>query len=376
MFDNLYSKLTSKIPYKILIIIPPIITLLSIFIILTNGVSFGIDFQGGTWVDVTLNDSFDQGTLDKFNNDLSSLGLSDVKSYTGFDIDTKTNKLTVVTTDVVNESFIRPVFSKYIGNLSQIDIAKVQLNIQPTSDLRDKLLSRFPYMDIRINNRTIILQALDINEEELKSAIEYYTGEKPDIEIQKKNLNIRSVGPTLGKTFREQGVKALMWAFILMSLVVFIAFKDFVPSIAVVQSAICDPLIALGGMSLFKVPFDSSSLGALLMLIGYSVDTDILLTARVLKQKGSEIDENINGAMKTGLMMTLTTLTAMIITLLVTAFVIQIPTLNTIATVLIFGLIMDLFTTWFTNTGLLKWHLSRPRTATKKRIFKFSIFSK
>ena len=113
------------------------------------------------------------------------------------------------------------------------------------------------------------------------------------------------------------------------------------------------------------------------MLISYSVDTDILLTARVLKQKHIEVNEGINGAMKTGLMMTLTTLTAMIITILVTTFVIQIPALNTIATVLAFGLIMDIFATWFTNTGLLKWHLEKPRMTTKKRkIFKFSIFSK
>src|SRR3989338_5757662 len=103
MLDNLYSRLTSKIPYKVLMVIPPIITLLSIFIILTNGISFGIDFQGGTWIDITLNSSLDSDTLDKLNNDLSSIGLSDVKSYMGYDIDTRTNKLTVVTTDVVDE---------------------------------------------------------------------------------------------------------------------------------------------------------------------------------------------------------------------------------------------------------------------------------
>ena len=39
-------------------------------------------------------------------------------------------------------------------------------------------------------------------------------------------------------------------------------------------------------MSLLGIPLSLASVGALLMLIGYSVDTDILLTTQGSKKKG------------------------------------------------------------------------------------------
>ena len=79
---------------------------------------------------------------------------------------------------------------------------------------------------------------------------------------------------------------ALAFAFLFMSITVFIIFRNLVPSLAVIAAALCDIIIAVGGMSLFGIPLSVATVGALLMLIGYSVDTDILLTTRVLKAKG------------------------------------------------------------------------------------------
>ena len=47
---------------------------------------------------------------------------------------------------------------------------------------------------------------------------------------------------------------------------------------------------------------------AFLMLIGYSVDTDILLTTRALKKQEGTINERIYGAFKTGIFMNVTAL--------------------------------------------------------------------
>ena len=45
------------------------------------------------------------------------------------------------------------------------------------------------------------------------------------------------------------------------------------------------------------------------MLIGYSVDSDILLTTRVLKRQG-KLNDELNGAFRTGIIMTSTTIAA------------------------------------------------------------------
>jgi preprotein translocase subunit SecF len=110
---------------------------------------------------------------------------------------------------------------------------------------------------------------------------------------------------------------------------------------------------------------------ALLMLIGYSVDTDILLSMRVLKRKGTT-EEKIIGAMGTGFMMTGTTIAAVFSLILVSNFLyLIIPSFTRMdiiadmTTVLIFGLAADIFNTWVTNAQGLRWYMNRPRKSAR-----------
>jgi preprotein translocase subunit SecF len=375
MFDDLYSRLTSRVDYRLLTVIPVVWTVLAVIFLVNNGLTYGLEFQGGTWIEIVLDEPVRGDVVDGIMAELDEYGLTGLKVYTGREIASGQDKLIIVTTSVVSEREINSILQEYLGKLSVVDTAQTILSEKPPADFMDKLKSRFKRYNVKLDENKLTVSGLDLSKPDLESAVEYYTGEKVEFTMEERNMDVKSVGPTLGKTFREQGIKAIFWAFILMSLVVFIQFKDFVPSIAVIQAAICDPLMALACMSLFGIPFNAASLGALLMLIGYSVDTDILLTARVKKFRAGDVNDNINLAMKTGLMMTSTIVVTMIIVILVTTFLIQISTLNTIAYVLMFGLIMDLFTTWFTNAGILKWNAMRPKKR-RKSILNFSIFKK
>ncbi|HIE34429.1 MAG TPA: protein translocase subunit SecF, partial [Candidatus Altiarchaeales archaeon] len=144
---------------------------------------------------------------------------------------------------------------------------------------------------------------------------------------------------------------------ILIILVIFIAFRDFVPSIAVILAATFDALFAAGGMSLFGITLEPASLVAIIMLVGYSVDTDILLTTRVLKTRTGTVNERIDNAMKTGLTMTTTTLCVMFVILIISTQVIKIDIMADISSVLLVGLIGDIISTWFMNAGILKWYM-------------------
>ena len=128
-----------------------------------------------------------------------------------------------------------------------------------------------------------------------------------------------------------------------MSVTVFIVFRKIVPSLAVICSAFVDIVVAVGGMSLFGIPLSMASVGALLMLIGYSVDTDILLTTRVLKDREGTVNERAAGAFKTGITMTGAAIGAMVALYVVTVlFIPSAKTLSEIAAVLILGLLADL----------------------------------
>ncbi|MGJ7028285.1 MULTISPECIES: protein translocase subunit SecF [Methanothermobacter] len=168
----------------------------------------------------------------------------------------------------------------------------------------------------------------------------------------------RSVGPLLSKQALNQIYWAIGFAFLFMSITVFIIFRDPIPSVAVILAAVSDIIIALGGMSVFGIPLSLASVGAILMLIGYSVDTDILLTTRLLKQRKGEINRRAFGAMKTGLTMSITAIASMTALYLVTLFIIpEARVLSNIAAVLIIGLAGDILTTWLMNLGILKWYL-------------------
>ncbi|MGB4611106.1 MAG: protein translocase subunit SecF [Methanothermobacter thermautotrophicus] len=168
----------------------------------------------------------------------------------------------------------------------------------------------------------------------------------------------KAVGPVLSKQAMNQIYWAIGFAFLFMSVTVFIIFRDPVPSLAVILVAASDIIIAMGGMSLFGIPLSLASVGAILMLIGYSVDTDILLTTRVLKRRKGTINERALGAMKTGVTMSIAAIASMAALYLVTVFVMpEARVLSDIAAVLIIGLLADILTTWLMNLGILRWYL-------------------
>jgi len=171
-----------------------------------------------------------------------------------------------------------------------------------------------------------------------------------------------SVGPLLSKQSVTQVYYALAFAFLFMSITVFIIFRHIVPSIAVILAALCDIIIAIGGMSLFGIPLSLASVGALLMLIGYSVDTDILLTTRVLKRREGTIIERAKDAMGTGFTMAAAAIGSMVALYLVVLFLMpNAEILDQIAAVLIIGLAADVLATWLMNLGILRWYMEGHR---------------
>jgi preprotein translocase subunit SecF len=178
---------------------------------------------------------------------------------------------------------------------------------------------------------------------------------------------IKQAGALYGKSLQSQALKAIVISFCLMAAIVFLIFRTFVPSVAVVLSAFSDIAIAAAFIAVAGIELSLGTVAALLMLIGYSVDSDILLTTRLLKRRGN-LDDKIKNAMTTGLTMTGTTLAALIVMYLVATYsyliitsLPQISIISDISIVLIFGLLADLMNTWMLNTGILKWHLQRPR---------------
>jgi preprotein translocase subunit SecF len=171
------------------------------------------------------------------------------------------------------------------------------------------------------------------------------------------DARIDQIGASFGQTLQQQATLALVFSFIGMAIVVFIAFRTFIPSSAVVLSAFADIAMTAAAMTVLGIELTLPTMAALLMLIGYSVDSDILLTMRVLKRQG-KLDEKLGGAFRTGIIMTTTTMAAVAAMWIVTS-VGNVPVIPAISAVLFIGLAFDLLNTWLTNAGIIKWYVPK-----------------
>ncbi|KAB1198081.1 MULTISPECIES: protein translocase subunit SecF [Haloferax] len=165
--------------------------------------------------------------------------------------------------------------------------------------------------------------------------------------------SIDTVSANFGADTQLLALGGVAVAFLGMSILVFAMFRTFVPSIAVVISAFSDIVIPVALMNILGIELSLGTVAALLMLIGYSVDSDILLNNHVLRRSG-DFYESTYRAMQTGVTMTLTSIAAMIV-MTITATLFGIQLLAAIGTVLVFGLTADLMNTYMLNVTLLRW---------------------
>ncbi|MBI2507670.1 hypothetical protein HYV89_01840 [Candidatus Woesearchaeota archaeon] len=186
---------------------------------------------------------------------------------------------------------------------------------------------------------------------ELKKLIEENIGRG----LNEKNFSIEQVSSSLGESFYNGLLKAVVISFALMGLVIFVAFRSFVPSAAVLLSAFLDIVFPLSIMELAGVKINAAGIAAFLLVIGYSVDTDILLTVKALKRKEGNIYQRIIDSAKTGLTMTLATVCALgIAYFITTSFV-----LKQMFMIIVIALLVDIVSTYFMNSGILIWYCKK-----------------
>ncbi len=228
-----------------------------------------------------------------------------------------------------------------------------------TADLKQALSEKLEDINTReiydliTREQTATIIETKSDGEQTKQVLEEYLG----YELNDENSSFEFTGSSLSESFYRQLLIAILFAFIFMAIVVFIIFRTFVPSVAVILSAFADILMTLVLVNILGIQMSSAGIVAFLMLIGYSVDTDILLTTRLLKREEGSLNKRIFGAFKTGVTMTLTSLLAVIFALIVVSSFSVV--LTQIFTILAIGLGFDLLNTWVTNVSILKWHIRR-----------------
>ncbi len=223
-------------------------------------------------------------------------------------------------------------------------------------EIQNLLEENFPESDISIRELStfgskektgVIIEITNTNSQELRPFLEE--------NINYNEISMQEMGPGLGQSFFKEMIGAIIFAFVLMALTVFIIFRKLVPSLAVILSALIDLVVTLAIISIFEIKLSTAGIAAFLMIIGYSVDTDVLLTTRLVKRKEGSLSERINGAFKTGVTMTLTTIVA----LSVGFFITNSEVIRQMFGIILIALVIDLISTWAMNASMLTWYLKK-----------------
>lgn len=354
--------------YKLLIAIPILLVIAALFFI--PQIKKGVDFRGGTLVVMQTGEGVDTAAL---SSALTAQGfvVSSVKSLpnpAGFEVEveierdekltraeelktaffSKIDEVSRLEADVTSTNQSPAAIEKYVSARKEIDetanglfeIAGMPRNSSAypnTNELKKTIGSTYR-------------KILDDSSEKLASAL-------ADL-VEYQSAQFNEVSASLSEKFLEKAISVIIYSTIFVSIVVFLIFRTFVPSLAVLVGAAADVLIALGAMGLFGIPLTLASFAALLMLVGFSLDTDVLLTMRVIKRKEGTARQRAYEAMKTGATMSMALLLSFVC-LFILASVTHINTYYEISAVAIAGLLGDLAATWLLNAVIVLAYVER-----------------
>ncbi|MDP2908559.1 MAG: protein translocase subunit SecF [Nanoarchaeota archaeon] len=197
----------------------------------------------------------------------------------------------------------------------------------------------------------LLIEVSDVDRDDFRNAIESVTGAK----LTGDNYSREETGSSLGRSFYQQMARAMLLAFLFMAIVVFVIFRIPIPSLAVIFCAFSDIVTTIAFIDVVGIKLSTSGIAALLLLIGYSVDTDILMTTRVWKRKEGPIMQRFFSSMETGLTMTATALIAVTLGyFLSNSYVLQ-----QMFIILAVGLCSDIIYTYLQNGRILLWYVRK-----------------
>lgn len=325
--------------------------LLALFLVLIfvyPGLKLGIDLKGGTNIIIRGDTSFDPKLIIAKLNEkysLSDLQVASIEGPNGKGL------------------FIQFSEEKTIAKAkNSLDLAKKNLDSNPEESKRFSLES--------INYSSAFLKETPkenfSSEKELYEYAENFFAKAEnqfDLQLQqdiKETYDLAGelryqkteIGPSLGKEFYNAAISALFLGIFFLSIVIFIYFREAITAITVIAASIFNIISSLAMMSVFGINLSLTTIPALLMIIGYSVDSEIVVSARVLKRKEENAKKRLAESITTILTMSGTAIAA-VTSLVIFSYFAQISVLFEISIVLLFGLLADVLSSTMLNAPLI-----------------------
>lgn len=299
-----------------------LLTLIGVIGFIANGIQLDLQFQGGTVIQMQMQD-------DKFD----------------------ATKAEQVVQQLVNRKAVAQKMKTLNGDKgAQVDILSVS-----------------------------IASAQTLTSDEVNTVIDGLKKEFSNINSNEQ-IVIQNIQPLIGKEMLNNGIKAIIWACILMIVYIWWRFRTMANSglsagFTAVFGLLHDALIMLSVYIIFKIPLNESFIAAVLTILGYSINDAIVIYDRIRENTTLLRKQPIAAIVNTSILQTFTrsvntgmcTLICIIV-ILIFASVNNIQSLKEFSFPMLVGIISGTYSSIFISSPLWvlwKEHQDKKRIAVK-----------
>ncbi len=167
--------------------------------------------------------------------------------------------------------------------------------------------------------------------------------------------SIEVVGPQVGTELKSKAVQALAAALFLIFCYIALRFHTWRLSLGAILAVLHDPILVLGVFSLTQTPFDLTVVGAMLAVIGYSLNDTVVVFDRIRERFEASrrlapvvvLDQSINQTLSRTIMTKVTTLIVVVV-----LYVLGGPALAGFSEALIIGIVAGTYSSIYISAAL------------------------
>ena len=172
-----------------------------------------------------------------------------------------------------------------------------------------------------------------------------------NISIQPSDISIQQYSSLIGDLIFNQFLFFVILAMIFAAFVIFIAFRVSNTTLNIISTILFDIIGLLAILSITKYPIGANGFIAMLMILGFAIDNNVVLSTNMIKEKDKPFIERVKMSFRVGMLMEIIAL----YTLLLLYFIVPDPSVNEFAFVLSTATILDLIYYLIGNIPLYKY---------------------
>ena len=311
---------------KVFYIVSSCVILIGLVSLFTNGMNKGIDFSGG------------RNYIVRFENPVSTV---DVRKMLEPSFDNNSS-LSVIT----------------IGDNNQVRIS-TNYRINDNDNNVDEEIESMIYNALKPIMNPAVTRDMFVNRYALDNGSVRASDNNDEATFGLQSS--QKVGPTMADDIKTSAIWAVLISLIIIGLYIFIRFRNIAFSVGAIASLTHDTLIIFGLFSILKdiMPFsmeiDQSFIAAILTVIGYSINDNVVIFDRIRENLGLYPNRDIRSVVNTSLNSTLsrtfsTSMSTFVV--LIVIFLLGGDTIRGFIFAMLIGVIVGTYSSWFVATPL------------------------